>query len=80
MPGRGRSSERRGTRSQPFRKATACAIVVALTLPFTPIAQTLGFSAVPARFIVAMAVIVVLYIAAAEGAKRWFYSLPLFRP
>ena len=60
--------------------ATACGIAIALALPFTPLAQTLGFIAVPARFLAAMAVIVALYIAAAEAAKRWFYRLPLFRP
>jgi Mg2+-importing ATPase len=60
--------------------ATACAIGTAYVLPFTPIAQTLGFHAVPASFVAAMAVIILLYIAAAEAAKRWFYRASLMRP
>ena len=65
--------------SLPLAIATACAIVVALALPFTPIAPALGFGAVPASFVGAMALIVFLYIAAAEAAKRFFYRLPVFR-
>jgi Mg2+-importing ATPase len=59
--------------SVPLTIATACAIIAALVLPFTPIAHALGFRAVPVRFAGAMAVIVTLYIVAAEAAKRWFY-------
>jgi hypothetical protein len=39
----------------------------------------LGFSAVPATFVGAMVLIVLLYIVAAEAAKRFFYRLPVFR-
>jgi P-type Mg2+ transporter len=65
--------------SLPLAVATACSIVAALALPFTPIAPLLGFAAVPATFVGAMALIVVLYIVAAEAAKRLFYRLPVFR-
>jgi Mg2+-importing ATPase len=65
--------------SLPLAVATACAIVAALALPFTPIAPVLGFGAVPASFVGAMALIVLLYIVAAEAAKRFFYRLPVFR-
>ena len=65
--------------SRPLAIATACAIAAALALPFTPLAPVLGFGAVPARFVSAMAVIVWLYIVAAEAAKRFFYRLPVFR-
>jgi Mg2+-importing ATPase len=64
--------------SVPLAVATACAIVAALALPFTPLAHPLGFGAVPASFVGAMALIVFLYIAAAEVAKAFFYRLPLF--
>jgi P-type Mg2+ transporter len=53
--------------------ATSCAIMSALVLPFTPVAHALGFREVPVRFAGAMALIVALYIVAAEAAKRWFY-------
>jgi P-type Mg2+ transporter len=56
--------------------ATACAVGIALALPFTPIAAVLGFAPIPARFLVALAIIVTLYIGAAELAKRYFYRLP----
>ena len=65
--------------STPLAIATACAVVTALALPFTPIAPALGFSAVPPSFVAVMAVIVGLYVVAAEVAKRYFYRLPLFR-
>jgi len=65
--------------SAPLAIATACAIAAAFVLPFTPAAPVLGFSTIPATFVGAMAVIVFLYIASAEGAKRLFYRLPVSR-
>jgi Mg2+-importing ATPase len=56
-------------------------MVLGLCLPFTPLAPVLGFSGIPARFVGAMALIVLLYILTAEAAKRWFYresSSPIF--
>jgi Mg2+-importing ATPase len=64
--------------STPLAIATACAVVTALALPFTPIAPALGFSAVPPSFVAVMGVIVGFYVVAAEVAKRYFYRLPLF--
>jgi P-type Mg2+ transporter len=55
--------------------ATAGAVAIALALPFTPVAGLLGFAAIPARFLAALAIIVTLYIGAAELAKRYFYRL-----
>ena len=51
--------------------------IVALTLilPFTPLAQALGFSELPASFIPVIIAIVIAYIFAAELAKRVFYRL-----
>ncbi len=59
--------------------ATLLVIAGTLALPFTPIAPVLGFGAVPTSFVGAMALIVLLYIVAAEAAKRYFYRLPVFR-
>jgi Mg2+-importing ATPase len=59
--------------SAPLALVTAGTVVAALALPFTPLAHTLGFNAVSARFVGAMTVIVIFYIVAAEAAKRRFY-------
>jgi Mg2+-importing ATPase len=59
--------------------ATACAVATALALPFTPVAAVLGFGSVPARFVSAMGIIVIVYVVAAEAAKRYFYRVPLVR-
>jgi Mg2+-importing ATPase len=48
-------------------------------LPFTPVAAVLGFGSVPARFVSAMGIIVIVYVVAAEAAKRYFYRVPLVR-
>jgi P-type Mg2+ transporter len=58
--------------SGPLAIATACAIAVALALPYTAVADVLGFAAISPRFVGAMAIIVALYIASAEAAKRYF--------
>ena len=64
--------------SLPLPIATACAIVAASALRLTPVASALGFRTVPGSFVAAMAMIVALYVLAAEVAKR-FYQLPLFQ-
>jgi P-type Mg2+ transporter len=59
--------------SAPLAITTAAVVVSALALPFTPVAGVFGFAPIPARFLAAMGAIVVLYVAAAEAAKRRFY-------
>jgi Mg2+-importing ATPase len=59
--------------SMPLAAATAGVVTAAVVLPFTPLASVFGFTTIPLRFLAAMATIVTAYIAAAEGAKRWFY-------
>ena len=59
--------------------ATACAVALALALPFTPVAGVLGFGAVPARFVGAMVMIVIVYVGAAEAAKGYFYRVSIAR-
>jgi Mg2+-importing ATPase len=53
--------------------ATAGVALVALALPYTPLARLLGFVPLPALFLLAVAAIVVVYFAAAELTKRWFF-------
>ncbi|HZS86820.1 MAG TPA: cation transporting ATPase C-terminal domain-containing protein [Chloroflexota bacterium] len=69
-------SQRPFFRSQPSRPlltATMAIVAVTLLLPYTPLAGLLGFTALPARFLGLMALIVALYVAAAESAKHLFY-------
>ena len=55
--------------------ATLLVVVVTLILPYTPLDQILGFSKLPASFILVIIAIVVVYILAAELTKRVFYRL-----
>ena len=55
--------------------ATTGAIVAAtLALPYTPLMGFLGFEPLPVSFLLAMVAIAVIYVLAAEMAKRVFYS------
>lgn len=63
-------------RSRPgrlLRAGTALTVAGAIALPYTPIAAPLGFRPLPVTFLAVLAGIVVLYVAAAEAAKRRFY-------
>ena len=53
--------------------ATLLAIVVTVSLPWTPLAGILGFAPPPAGMIVAIALIVAGYVVSAEVAKAIFY-------
>jgi Mg2+-importing ATPase len=44
-----------------------------LAIPNTPLGGLLGFGTLTAAFVPALAGIVVLYVAAAEAAKRWCF-------
>jgi Mg2+-importing ATPase len=54
--------------------ATFAVAVLTLVLPLTPLAAVFGFQPLPARFLLVVGLIVLLYIAAAEVVKRRFYS------
>ena len=59
----------------PWLGAAALAVVcLAIALPFTPVADLLGFEAPPLRLLLVLALLVVLYLATAEMAKRIFYG------
>jgi Mg2+-importing ATPase len=49
-----------------------------LVLPYLPLAAAFGFTPVPVSFFLALGAILVLYILAAEAAKRIFYKKARF--
>ena len=55
--------------------ATLLVVVATFILPYTPLDQILGFSKLPASFLLIIIGIVIVYIFAAEFAKRVFYRL-----
>jgi Mg2+-importing ATPase len=71
-------SQRPLLRSRPGKyllMATLLVVGATLILPFTPLDQILGFSRLPASFVLAILSIVTVYVFAAELAKRVFYRL-----
>lgn len=54
--------------------ATLCISAVTAIMPFTPIAQTLGFVALPASFYIVIFGVIAAYMLSAEILKRSFYS------
>ncbi|VTU36332.1 Magnesium-transporting ATPase, P-type 1 [Variovorax sp. PBS-H4] len=53
--------------------STATMIVLALALPYLPFVSIFGFVPLPAPVVLAMIVLTLFYVAAAELAKRFFY-------
>ncbi|MEN6343313.1 MAG: magnesium-translocating P-type ATPase [Methanospirillum sp.] len=63
-------------RSRPGRQlrlATGAIVVVAIALPYTPLAPFLGLVPLPLFVLAAMGAVVLLYIGSAEMVKRTFY-------
>jgi Mg2+-importing ATPase len=58
---------------QPLLFTTHAVAVIAIILPFTPLAKVFGFTAIPLVFLPALAAIVAAYIGSAELTKRWFF-------
>jgi Mg2+-importing ATPase len=54
--------------------ATGFVILLTLFLPYSPLANLFEFTHLPPLFMAALAVILLLYVAGAELAKKWFYS------
>ena len=48
--------------------------MIALLLPFTPVAAIFGFQKLPVYFLAFLAAIVAAYVVTAEVAKRIFYK------
>jgi Mg2+-importing ATPase len=64
------------THSRPSRTMlgiTVLVALIALALPYTPLAGVLGFSPLPPVYLLTILGIVGLYFISAELAKRWFY-------
>ncbi len=69
------------TRRNPLRSRanrwlvlTSMAVVAtAMTLPFTPLAPYLGFSALPLSYFALLAALLMAYLAMVETGKQWFY-------
>jgi len=69
-------TQKRFTQSRPGRSlylATLAIIVLVLVLPYTMLAKPLGFTPLPAMFLLVLGGIMVFYIAATETAKMIFY-------
>lgn len=59
---------------KPLLMTTACTIITVLILPYTAIGSLLGFVPLPVDCYAWILVIVILYVAGAELAKKWFYT------
>jgi Mg2+-importing ATPase len=69
-----------GSAPHPALVAVCLAVVaLAVALPFTPLAATLGFVAPPPAFFIVLAALVGAYLLLAEIAKRTFYRFALAR-
>jgi P-type Mg2+ transporter len=71
--------------SLPLLVSTLLVVAVAVFLPFSPLAHTLGFTRLPASFLAAVAGMIVAYLLLIELGKRRFYRIqptgpPLARP
>jgi Mg2+-importing ATPase len=71
--------------SRPLLASTLLVVAVAVALPFSPLADTLGFTRLPASFLAAVAGMIVAYLLLIELGKRHFYRVrpagpPLARP
>jgi Mg2+-importing ATPase len=53
--------------------STAALIALTLAIPFLPYSGILGFVPVPAMLLVTLLAITILYVAATEVLKKWFY-------
>ncbi|MFC7424843.1 magnesium-translocating P-type ATPase [Nocardia tengchongensis] len=53
--------------------AALAAVGLGAALPVTPLAAALGFQPLPAGFFAALLVMILVYLALAEAAKRWFF-------
>jgi len=53
--------------------STLALIAVTLAIPYLPFVRILGFVPLPAPVVIALVLITVAYVIAAEGMKSWFY-------
>jgi P-type Mg2+ transporter len=60
--------------SRPLLFASVGCVIVGAILPFTPLADALGFAPLPIGFFVVLALMVVVYLTLVEIGKDWFFS------
>ena len=75
---RTRGSFLRSTPSRPLVLATLLVLAATATLPYTPLGAVFGFVPLPPLFLALMAIIVILYLGAAEATKAWFFRRTQF--
>ena len=63
------------TPSTPLTLATLTCVTIGVLLPFSPLAHVLGFVALPASFLAALAAMIVLYLVLVELGKLRFYRV-----
>jgi Mg2+-importing ATPase len=61
--------------STPLLLAALSVVTIGAALPFTPLAHVLGFQPLPGLFFLALAGLVLAYLALIEVGKHWFYRL-----
>jgi P-type Mg2+ transporter len=61
--------------STPLTIATLTCVTIGVLLPFSPLAHVLGFVALPASFLAALAAMIVLYLVLVELGKLRFYRV-----
>lgn len=64
----------RSRASLPLTIAALAVVAVGTWLPFSPLAGVLGFTPLPAPFLLALVGMVVAYLALVEAAKVWYYA------
>jgi P-type Mg2+ transporter len=63
------------TPSTPLAVATFTCVAIGVLLPFSPFASVLGFAALPAGFLAALAGMIIVYFVLIELGKRRFYRI-----
>lgn len=66
--------------STPLTVATLSCVAVGVWLPFSPFAHVLGFTALPAGFLAALAAMIIVYLILIELGKRRFYQVRVTGP
>lgn len=66
--------------SVPLAAAVLAVVAVGTWLPYSPLADVLGFTPLPAPFFLALAVLVLAYLLLVETAKVWYYARLAVRP
>jgi len=63
----------RSRASVPLTAAVLAVVAIGTWLPYSPVSQLLGFTPLPAGFLLALAGMIVAYLLLVEAAKVWYY-------